>query len=145
MVEQTLALQEKQNYCVCAVLQNIFIKYDIHLSQEDIAKSLTPSEKGFYVDDKNFYNFMNLVGLKYKYYFHNETPFNEPETLLEEMSNTNGFIGHHNHVYLLENFKDPIVKMVDPKDNRIISRNLEKLMLNLKSGRGFFGLVKRVE
>lgn len=144
MLFPALTPQEKENYCVCSVLQGVFRKYHLFVNQEDIAKNLTPSEKGFYVDDKRFKDFLNKNGFEYEYYFHNQTPFNEPDTLLLEMNKENGFLGHHNHVYLLDEYIDPIVNLIDPSNSYSVSNELSDLMVKMMEGKGFFGLIKKL-
>lgn len=136
--------QEKENYCVCSVLQSIFRKYNINIEQDIIAQNLTPSKRGFYVDDYNFKNFLNKNGFNYDYYFYNQVPFNEPDFLLEEMKKDNGFVGFNNHVYLLYDFKDPLVSLIDPSNNFLSERELTKLLREMGLGSGFFGLVKKL-
>lgn len=136
--------QEKENYCVCSVLQSIFKKYHLNIEQDAIAQNLTPSKKGFYVDDYNFKNFLNKNGFNYDYYFYNEVPFNEPDFLLKEMKKENGFVGFYNHVYLLNDFRDPIVGLIDPSNNLLLEKELTNLLMDMSRGSGFFGLIKKL-
>lgn len=64
--------------------------------------------------------------------------------LLVEMDANNGFIGYHNHVYLLESFFDPITNLIDPSDNHLFKSELPELMKNMEEGKGFFGLIKKL-
>jgi len=144
MLMPVLIPQEKDNYCVCSVLQGIFRKYHKLINQEDIAKNLTSTKRGFYVDDKRFKDFLNKNGFEYQYYFHNQTSFNEPDTLLLEMNKSNGFLGHHEHVYLLSEYIDPVVTLIDPANNDVLTNELSDLMKEMRKGEGFFGLVKKL-
>ena len=47
MKNYNLIPQEKDNYCVCSVLQAIFDFYGKRLNQKDISERLTSSEKRF--------------------------------------------------------------------------------------------------
>ena len=58
MKSYNLTPQERDSYCICSVLQAIFKKYGINISQGDIAGNLSPSEKGFLVDDKKIKKFL---------------------------------------------------------------------------------------
>ncbi len=144
MSTNLLIPQEKENFCVCSVLQGIFKNYNLEMSQEEIAQNLTPSKKGFYVDDFNFKNFLKSKGFDYKYYFYNQAPFNEPDFLLEEMKEENGFLGFYNHVYLLNDFRDPIVRLIDPSNNLLLEKKLTNLLYDMSQGYGFFGLIKKL-
>lgn len=137
-------IQEKNNYCVCAVLQEIFLKNNIVISQEEIANNLTPSEKGFYTDDDKIKKFMNTKGFEYNFYLRNTTPFNEPDMVLKEMENNFGMIGINNHTYFLKNFKDPRLELINPKDEMIIEKNLYQVLNEMRESNGFFGLIKKI-
>ena len=137
-------IQEKNNYCVCAVLQEILLKNNIKIPQNEIATNLTPSKKGFYTDDDRIKNFMNRNGFDYDFYLRNTTPFNEPDFLLNEMKNNFGIIGLNNHTYFLNNFEDPKLELIDPKDEKIIEKNLYQILGEMKKTNGFFGLIKKI-
>ena len=63
--------QEKNNYCLCSVLQDIlFYEKKIKISQDEIAKRLTPAEKGFKADDENIKKFMKEQGFDYQFYWY---------------------------------------------------------------------------
>lgn len=135
--------QEKDTYCVCAVLQEIFKDFNINFRQDEIANRLTPSEKGFYVDDDKFKDFINGRGLEYEYYWWNETPFNEPDMLLKNMNSNSGFIGVKGHVYLFKYFKDPKISLIDPLDISYKEKDIYDLMKEMRRDEGFFGLIKK--
>ncbi len=145
MKEFKLTFQEKKNFCVCSVLQAILRKYNINLSQKEISKNLTPSkEGGYFIDDGNVGNFLFSKGFRYEHYFWNTTPFHEPDSLLEEMNQNEGMIGFNKHVYILKNFQDPELEIIDPKDGEIIKKNLHDLLKDMKEKEGIFGLIKKV-
>jgi hypothetical protein len=139
-----MKIQEKENYCVCAVLQEIFRRYNKVISQEEIADNLTPTDKGFFVDDDKIKNFLSLNGFEYSYYPYNATPFNEPDMLLRDMNENEGFVGLKDHIYLLQNFKDPSLELIDPLSNNLMHEDLCGLMDEMKKKFGFFGLVKYI-
>lgn len=136
--------QEKWNYCVCSALQAVFFKYGIKISQKEISEKLTPTNKGFRVDDKKIKIFMKELGFDYEFYWYNETPFNEPDELLKEMKKA-GIVGINNHVYLMCNFKDPDLVLGNPKNGWAGNYNLYKVIEEMeKSKKGFFGLIKKI-
>ena len=59
MKNYKLIPQEKDNSCVCSVLQAIFDFHGKNLNQKDISKKLTPSEKGFKINDDQIKIFLN--------------------------------------------------------------------------------------
>jgi ABC-type bacteriocin/lantibiotic exporter with double-glycine peptidase domain len=137
-----LTPQEKENYCACSVLQAIFRSHGIEISQEDIFNNLTPSEKGVILIDEKFSNFIKQNGFDYEFYFHNETPFNEPEIILEQDKNI--FLGWDNHLRLLTSFSDPKVKFLDPKDAKEYSKDLREIRhLMSKDKKGLFGIITK--
>ena len=138
--------QEKSNYCVCSILQAIFKINRIEISQDEIANNLEPSENGFFTEGEIITSYLKQKGFEYSFYRHNATPFNEPEILLEDMVLGTGLLGFHKHTYLFLEFKDPIVSLVDPKDDSIKHfelRNMREAMAESKNG--FFGLVKKLK
>jgi ABC-type bacteriocin/lantibiotic exporter with double-glycine peptidase domain len=146
MKNYNLIPQEKNTYCVCSVLQAIFDKHDVKISQEEIAKNLTPSDKGFYTDDEKMMMLLKQNGLEYKFFNYNATPFNEPDTMIKEIKEKEGIIGVKNHVYLLGEFEDPYLILIDPSNLSKKKENLSNLMKNMReSGSGFFGLIKKLD
>lgn len=125
-------------------MQEIFLINNIKISQDEIAKNLTPSEKGFYTDDDKIKGFLKGFGFEYKIYFRNTTPFNEPDFLLNEMNQNYGIIGVNSHTYFLKNFKDPRLELIDPKDEKLIEKNLYQTLKEMEEKGGFFGLVKKI-
>ncbi len=136
--------QEKNNYCLCSILEHVFFYGDIFISQEEIAKNLTPAEKGFRADDDKIKNFLREKGFNYEFYWWNQTPFNEPDTLLKEIYENKGFIGIGNHAYLILEFEDPIITIIDPATEHIRDLNYYSLMQKLRKEDGFFGLIKKI-
>ena len=117
MKDYNLTPQERANYCICSILQAIFRRHGIDVSQQEIAGGLTPSEKGFLNHDKSFREFLRAQGFEYHFYWHNETPFNEPDMVLADMHHNDGIIGINSHAYLLTHFRDSVLGMINPKDN----------------------------
>ena len=144
MKDYYLKIQERDNYCICSVLQAIFKKYNLLISQENIADNLTPSEKGFLADDDRIKIFLRDNHFKYEFYWHNSTPFNEPDMFLREMNENNGLIGMNNHVYLLNEFIDPLLKMTNPEDAKLMNTNLFFITKEMHEKGGFFGLLKYI-
>lgn len=139
-----MEIQERNDYCVCAVLSDIFLNYNIILPQDEIAKRLTPTEKGFNIEDEKFVNFMKLVGFDYNFYWWNQTPFNEPGSILEDISKNEGFLGLKNHTYRVIEFSDPLIRVIDPKDGGDKDFSLGNLMKEFGEFDGGFGLIKRI-
>lgn len=136
--------QEQNNYCLCTVLQDILSEYNVFISQEDIAKKLTPTKKGFKINDNKIKEFMKEQGLNYKFYWYNETLFNEPESLLEEINKNQGFIGIKSHVYRLINFKDPTLFLYDPADKSLKEKDFHEVLKEFEKLDGGFGLIKKL-
>jgi len=138
--------QEKNNYCLCAVIQEVFKKYNINISQDEIAKELTPSKKGFEANDEKIKQFMDKNGFNYQFYWNNTTPFNEPDTLIDEISQKGGFMGLDNHTYLLVKMDYDKIKAIDPKDNSMREFNYYSMMKEMsRKNDGCFGLIKKVQ
>ena len=81
-VRGELVPQEKDNYCVCSVVQAVLKGKGIDLSQKEIADQLTLGREGFLVQDERMKTFLSAKGLKYEFYWRDETPFNEPYSVL---------------------------------------------------------------
>ena len=145
MKRYDLTPQERNNFCVCSVLQAIFRRYEIGYSQKQIALELNPSEKGFFVDDLRFSEFMMRNGFSYTFFRHNETPFNEPDTLLEEMNSNNGIIGINDHTFLLSRFIYPQLEMIDPEYGKPLNKNLQEILKDMRNLDGGFGLIKHIK
>lgn len=145
MKNYNLIPQKRNNYCVCSVLQAIFDKYNIKIFQEKIAENLTPSKNGFKINDYKIKNFLGNLGFNYNFYWYDETPFNEPDILLYEMQQKNGIIGIKTHVYLLKEFKDPKLYLIDPKDCSKKKKDIFDLLNDMKKGKVFFGLIEKLK
>lgn len=145
MTRSELALQEKENYCICSVLQGIFKEHELHISQDEIADNLSPSNRGHLVHDDKIKDFLKSRGLDYNFYWHNETPFNEPDSLLEEICVNSGFIGIGIHTYRILAFAYPETIVDDPKDAKRKTFNLQELMHELRKFGGGFGLIKKIK
>jgi hypothetical protein len=140
-----LHVQEKEDFCLCSVLQAIFKKNGIILSQEEISTYLTPGkERGFIADDKKIKEFLCSKGFEYFCFWKDETPFNEPDELLKKMSKYNGIAGIKNHVYLVNNFNSSKVNLINPQDGKEIEIEYLTLLKEME-GTGFFGLVKHID
>ena len=145
MKEFQLTLQEKYDFCVCSVLQAVLRRYNINFSQEEISKNLTPGQNGGYkVDDASIGNFLLSNGFKYEHYFWNETPFHEPDSLLEEMNNNEGSVSIGKHWYLLKYFKDPDLEIIDPINGQVIRKSIYEVLKEMHEKDGGFGLIKKL-
>jgi hypothetical protein len=141
-----MSIQDKNNYCLVSILSDIFLGYGITKSQDEIANNLTPAKYGFRADDKKIKSFVNSLGLKYDFYWWNETPLNEPFDLIEEITDNWGFIGMGNHAYRVMALKDNdeiIVK--NPKDDSFEGFNYFDVMKKLSKKDGGFGLIKKLK
>jgi hypothetical protein len=144
--EYHLKSQEKENYCVPSVLQSIFNKYGMGISQDIIANELTPSEHGFKVNDNKMKDFIGFMGFNFEHYFHNTAPLNEPELLFDDFDKKDIFIGYNNHLGLVTGYDYPHISFRDPKDaslHLMMFETLLKRMRNSKDG-GDFGLLKKL-
>lgn len=140
-----LKLQERDNYCLCSVLQSILRRHGVSFSQREIADSLTPSENGLISHDDKIKEFHRSKGFEYSHYWHNETPFNEPDMVLSDMHDNDGLVGIGSHVYLLKYFDDPVLELIDPKGGGVIKKDIYQLLREMEKSGGFFGLVKRLK
>ncbi len=139
-----MIVQEKDDFCLCSVLQSILGRYNISTTQQEIADNLTPVEKVFNVNDERIRDFLRRKGFEYQFYWHDETPFNERDEVLDEMRRSNGIIGVKSHVYLLLDFIGYRVEIVDPKDGKVIFKDLYNLFGEMRATNGFFGVIKSV-
>ena len=144
MTHSELIPQEKDNYCICSILQGIFIKYGIRDSQDQIAANLSPTEFGHKVDDERITTFLISRGFDYRFYWHNETPFNEPNTLLWEISANDGFIAIGRHAQRVLHFADPDIFIDDPADTKRKVVSIYEVLPDLARLGGGFGLIKRM-
>jgi hypothetical protein len=145
MKNSLLVLQEKNDYCVCSVLQEIFKSYGISFSQEDIAKNLTPSEDGFLVDDNRIKDFIEGRNLSYEFFWRNQIPLNDPDFILFEMKEHSSFVGIGNHIYLFEDYQNSQVGLRNPEDGKIVSYDVVEMVREMKRlENGCFGLVKKL-
>jgi len=103
--------QEKDNYCVCSVLQAIFDFHGISISQEAISGKLTSCEKDFKVNDDQIRNLLNDMGFDFTFYWKTETPLNEPCMFLDDMLLDPGLVGINHHIYLLYDFNYPHISI----------------------------------
>ncbi len=145
MKDYRLIPQERWDYCLCSVLQAIFDRHGISISQDEIARNLTQKDKGFSAHDDKFRIFLRSNGFQYNFYWYNETPFNEPDTLLGRMGKYDGIIGVNTHVYLLKGFHDPLLTIINPEDNKSIEREIHELLEEMRKNEGCFGLIRRLE
>lgn len=138
-----LTPQEKNNFCACSCLQAILRKYRKEIPQQEIARNLIPSEKGFFINDERIKEFLKKQGFDYNYFNYNKTPFNEPDMVLKE--NADILIGVNAHTFLLIDFPDPDLKLLDPKNGSVKQSDLYSLMKDMHEKKsGGFGLVKRL-
>lgn len=145
MKEFQVTLQEKYDFCVCSVLQAVLRRYNLNFSQEEISKNLTPGQNGGYmVDDASIGNFLLSNGFEYKHYFWNTTPNHEPDSLLADMDRNEGIVGINKHFYILKNFKDPDLEIIDPDNGKIIKKDIFALLKEMKEKGGNFGLIKKL-
>tara|TARA_Y100000310_G_scaffold344364_1_gene456765 strand:+ start:7136 stop:7576 length:441 start_codon:yes stop_codon:yes gene_type:complete len=139
---QRLIPPERKDYCVCSVVQGILRRYDVNLSQREIASRLTPAENGHVVDDDKLKNLFESKGLEYNFFWNHETPFNEPDFVLNDMNENSGIVGISSHLYLFDKFVDPDCYLIDPNNNEIVVKRIGELVKEMGSS-GFFGVVKR--
>jgi ABC-type bacteriocin/lantibiotic exporter with double-glycine peptidase domain len=145
MKEFQVTPQEKYDFCVCSVLQSILRNYNINLSQNEIANNLTPGKNGGYmVDDASIGNFLFSNGFKYEHYFWNETPFHEPDSLLQEMNKHEGSVSIGKHWYLLKSFKDPDLEIIDPVNGKLIRKSIYEVLNEMHEKDGGFGLIRKL-
>ena len=144
MKNYNLIPQEKDNYCVCSVLQAIFDFHGKKLNQKDISKKLKSSEKGFKVNDDRIKNFLFEMGFDYIFYWRNETPLNEPWIVLDEMKKDHGLVGINHHIYLFYDFDYPKLNLIDPLDGKIKFKDYDTMIEEMCKTEGFFGLIKYI-
>ncbi|MCX6747321.1 MAG: hypothetical protein NTU63_04285 [Candidatus Pacearchaeota archaeon] len=143
-----LNVQEQDHFCLCSVLQAILKKHGSNLSQKEIAKNLTPTEltpvkNGFIHNDSRIKGFMSRNGFSYLCFGTYETPFNEPDELLKEMSVNDGIIGFRKHAYLLKSFDKDKAELINPKNGKEV-RIFYQDLLKRMGHTGFFGLIKYI-
>jgi len=148
MKKYNLSPPENNVWCVPSCLQAVLRYGGQEMSQKKIYNKLTKMENGFVlINDNKIEKFFEKRGFMYNSYFYNETPFNEPDGLLEKMSEekNHGILGINNHVYLLIEFSDPDLMLLEPKKRVMIKRDLIDLNTWMhENSIGVFGLVKKV-
>ena len=144
MKDYDLTPQERNNFCACSVLQSIFRYHDINIAQTQIASELNPSEKGFYLDDKRMNEFMNKNGFSYEMFRYNTIPFGEPDFLFEDMKVNHGFIGMNSHIFLLKDFRDPELELIDPLKGKSLTKNMYLLLNEIRNPKDILGLIKYI-
>lgn len=130
---------------MCSVISDIFSNYNIIKSQDEIAKNLTPTKYGFRADDNKIKDFMKSEGFNYEFYWWNETPFNEPYSLIKEIEINDGFIGIGNHVLRVLEYEDPMIVVLDPANEYPEDFSYSHLMNQLTKSDGGFGLVRKLK
>ncbi|MFA5953417.1 MAG: cysteine peptidase family C39 domain-containing protein [Candidatus Pacearchaeota archaeon] len=144
MKNYNLIPQEKNNYCLCSVIQAIFDKHGKKISQDQIAPQLNSGENGFYFDDFKFKNFLNAYGFVYSLFKYDTTPFNEPDFLLSENFEKDIFIAWNKHVVLLNDFKDPYIEYINPDKGIVQKKELSSLLFEMSQNKsGFFGVISK--
>lgn len=139
-----LSVQKQEDFCVCAVLQAIFKRHGLNISQEEIAGNLTiGTEQGYRVHDERIKTFMLKYGFDYASFWADETPFNEPDELLKEMQKYDGFIGIGKHAYVLKEFQDPKIMLLDPKNGQEVEKDYFELLREMGHD-GVFGLIRHI-
>ncbi|MGY4884001.1 MAG: hypothetical protein ACP5NZ_00285 [Nanobdellota archaeon] len=141
-----MLVKEENNYCLCIVLSDIFSRYGLGFTKEFIGDHLTPTSKGFRADDDKIKDFLKKEGLDYNFYWWNQTPLNEPDSLLKEISKNEGFVGIGNHALRVISFNDPEIIIIDP-DNVIKApekMDYYSLLDKMRKSDGGFGLIKRL-
>jgi ABC-type bacteriocin/lantibiotic exporter with double-glycine peptidase domain len=144
MKNYNLIPQEKDNYCVCSVLQAVFDFHGKRLNQKDISKKLTSSEKGFKINDDQIKIFLTEMGFDYIFYWRNETPLNEPWLVLDDMKKDHGLVGINQHIYLFYDFNYPKLNLIDPLDGEIKLKDYNKMIKEMYKTEGFFGLIRKI-
>jgi ABC-type bacteriocin/lantibiotic exporter with double-glycine peptidase domain len=141
--------QEENDWCYPACLQAILRRHKIQLSQEEIARELGINGNG--AREETVRLFLQKKGFQFEFYRHNETPFNEPDSLLEDslkqgkdvllgLSHIRG-----THFCLLESFEYPTLQIRDPSNLELKQISLFDLITLMMGERfvGGFGLIYR--
>jgi ABC-type bacteriocin/lantibiotic exporter with double-glycine peptidase domain len=152
MQKYNLIPQEKDDYCLCSVLQAILDNNGIKISQDEIAENLDSSKKrynkkGYSNDSENIKKFLDKNGFEYKYYWRYKVPFNEIDFALDGMKETEGFISMNSHAYLFVDYNGFEVSLINPNDGQLekyITPDLDNKMR--ESGiMGFFGMITKLK
>ena len=96
------------------------------------------------VNDASIGNFLLSNGFGYEHYFWNETPFHEPDDLLNEMNRNEGIVGINKHFYILKSFKDPDLEIIDPVNGKLIRKSIYEVLNEMHEKDGGFGLIKKL-
>lgn len=140
--------QEQAHWCFPACLQSILLNYNIFLPQYQIAEKVI-FNRGIGADINKVKKFLKELNFKFEFYYHNETPWNEPESLLSENNNKIIAIPFNyviKHVFLVEDFKDPIVFLLDPENPlETKQKNLSKILKQMHEFHsGGFGIISKL-
>ena len=140
--------KQQGNLCIPAVIQAVLRKHHIELMQERIAKQLVRRKKGLMFDE-SLRRIFDKYNLLYQYFNFNETPFNEPDFLLQENQDKDIMIGYDKgqglHIQLLIYFQYPKIILLDPADCRQHEENFQNILRTMfDTKKGGFGLVGKL-
>jgi len=146
-----LTRQETSYFCVPAVLQAVFRRRKIHMSQRDIANRIGCTENGTRFE-KIPPNFFKSIGLGFCFCYYNETPFNEPDLFIEDALKEGkdvvmGYSTVHGlHSVIVSDFADPKVRIIDPADCLKKEENFYKILEEMyRRNDGGFAAISNLE
>ena len=147
-----LSQQEEGNWCLPACLQAVLRRHEIYEEQEDIARDLGVDEDGAKI--KRIEEFLKQRGFSFEDYNYNQTPFNEPNFLLNEARIRGDDVlvdipvqkRDVKHSLLLQDIQGNELIMLDPDGVVKRTRNLYELHREMFQRKmGGFSVIKRVK
>ena len=138
--------QERDNYCIPAVLQAILRRHGEKVSQDEIASNLAFGEKGFFSFCEEINRFFRKRGLKYSSFNYNEIPRDMIEVFLDEIPKKKDvFIILNNHAELIIELEYPRIRTIDSYNLMERERDIHEVFRDMYEKQiGEFGLVKKL-
>jgi hypothetical protein len=145
-----LSRQEKSHYCIPSCIQAILKKYNFQVSQDEIAEKLGCLDKAP-IFGENLNKFFHDYKMNFYYYNYNEVPFSCPSDILERAfkRNRDSMLGYKTenglHIQLITDFKDPLIKLLDPDTVKEHLENLDNIYHKMHSDKlGGFGTISLI-
>ncbi|MDD5133684.1 MAG: cysteine peptidase family C39 domain-containing protein [Candidatus Nanoarchaeia archaeon] len=149
-MKYNLKQQEDPYFCIPACLQAILEYHNLNLTQKEIARRINCMQKGVF-NLRPVQDFMETKGFRFYYVNWNEISNDSRDTFLEINKDEHILVCIPNncdgrHGLLLEDFKDPLLYVIDPMDVKIHELDLYKLTNQMRyKNDGGFGLVSKLE
>ncbi len=154
MISYNLSNQENEYWCFPACLQAVLRRHQIEETQGNIADivQINPNDSQLNEQLNKISTYLRQRGFDLTFYNYNETPLNEPDSLLSE-SIRKGLdvlvavpVTRAKHILLLKDFRDPELTLLDPEGPVERKRNIYDLIREMQQEQtGGFCVINRLE